>query len=298
MSNDNPPLYSMTGFGRSHSDWESHRVTVELTSVNSKFLDVSFHAPPGLGHLEAMTRKRLGKVLQRGKVRCVIRFATGGSGEGQLSLNEQVLREYLRLYNEIKSRYGLEGTLTAEGLLFSPDVLSVAEISTDDGYFTEWLDKLIGRAIDELLRMRSEEGEELRRDLQDRTRAMDELTARIREMAPGVKVSLRQKLSDRLAELDEKIDLTKDRLATEVVLLAERADITEELVRLASHLKQFLSALTAGGPIGRKLDFLSQEINREVNTIGSKASDLEIGSLVVTFKEELARTREQLQNVE
>jgi uncharacterized protein (TIGR00255 family) len=288
----------MTGFGRSHGDWQSHRITVELSSVNSKFLDLSYHGPQGMACLEVEARKLLSRQLQRGKVRCTVRETGLDGSSAPIALHENTLREYLRLYAEIKERFGLEGNLTAETLLFAEGIVTPAEVPIEDPQFVAWFEKLLKKGLDELLHMRTEEGTWLRKELETRLRTMVDLTSRILDRAPSAKDTFRERLIERLAECRDQLAYPEDRILTEAALLAERSDITEELTRLGSHIQQFRDSLEDGGPVGRRLDFLAQELNREINTIGSKTGDAEISKLVVYFKEELAKAREQAQNIE
>lgn len=298
MTKSQTTLHSMTGFGRSQDDWQGHRITIELSSVNGKFMDLSVHTPPGMSGLEVELRRLLGRALQRGKVRCSVRIDGGDGGSSPLALRQGYLREYLRLYNEIKQTYGLEGTLTAETLLFAPEVVAAAELPAGDEVFMEWMEQLLSRAMAGLLRMRSEEGAFLSKELSRSIDKMEELAGKIFEAAPAAKENIRKRLLERLAEVRSEAGFPEERVLQEVVLLAERTDISEELARLASHVQQFRDSLAEGGPVGRRLDFLAQEMHREVNTIGSKTTEAAISNLVVYLKEELARIREQIQNIE
>ncbi|MBI3893992.1 MAG: YicC family protein [Candidatus Wallbacteria bacterium] len=298
MSKNQPALHSMTGFGRSQDDWQGHRITLELSSVNGKFMDLSVHTPPGMSGLEVELRRLLGRAIQRGKVRCSVRLDGGEGGGAPLALRQEYVREYLRLYNEIKQTYGLEGSLTAETLLFAPEVVSTAEISLSDEAFIQWIEQLLNKALAALLKMRGEEGAYLRKELERSIDKMEELANQVFARAPASKENLRKRLLERLAEVREDASFPEERILQEVVLLAERTDIAEELARLASHVQQFRDSLSEGGPVGRRLDFLAQEMHREVNTIGSKTTEAAISSLVVYLKEELARVREQVQNIE
>ncbi|MBI4870035.1 MAG: YicC family protein [Candidatus Riflebacteria bacterium] len=291
-------LTSMTGFGRSQGDWENQRLTVELASVNGKFSDFSFAGPPGMLGLETVARRAVSHALDRGKIRCSVRLEGSGGDGAAVTLRESTLRDYVRLYADIKERFGLEGSLTAEKLLFAPDVLAPASLPTEAPEFLEWFGGLLDKAIDGLLDMRSEEGEWLRRELERQLQSMEDCAQRIAALAPTAKETYRARLLERLRECREDLSFPEDRILAEVVLFADRTDVAEELARLGSHIQQFRAALDEGGPVGRRLDFLAQELHREINTIGSKTSDSEVVKLVVTFKEELARAREQVQNIE
>ncbi len=292
-------IYSMTGFGRSEAVWGGKKIIVEMKSLNQRFLEVSLRSPAALASLDIDVKKRIGERLSRGRVEVVIRIDSGEEGdpEGRLVLNMPKLRIYHSLLLQMKEALGLSDPITLDMVVGLRDVFVVKE--ADDGALPwEVLDKIVQEAMSAMTAMRQVEGESLKRDLLARIATIRDALATIRSRSPALVLDYRRRLAERIRELTNGMVVDEARLCQEVAMMAEKSDITEEVVRLESHLAQFATLLEHGETAGRKLDFLIQEMNREVNTIGSKSSDGEIARLVIEIKSELSKRAEQVQNIE
>jgi uncharacterized protein (TIGR00255 family) len=288
----------MTGFGRGEARTEKGLLEVEIRSVNHRFADVSVRLPKSLAPLEGRVRERLGSRLSRGKVSVSVSL-DGEEGElGRLSVNHEAAARYRQVLAELRDTYGFTGQFDLAAFLALPDLLTweKTELSGDEGW--ELLSPALDQAVNDILDMKRREGETLGRDLlarlEEMAGAIDRIGARVPEMIAG----LRSRLQERLAEAGGDLDYNRGRVDTEIVLFADRTDCTEECVRLRSHLDLFRDLIAAPEPVGRKLNFLLQEMNREANTIGSKAQDVGIAREVIGLKEEIEKIREQVQNFE
>ncbi len=287
-------IKSMTGFGKG----EGGGFVVEMRSVNHKFLDIAPRLPKALSPLEARLKKAIGERFSRGRIDVFI--TSGGSEEGPraLKLDVPAAKQYIELLSELKSLFGLPGEVDLNMVGSLKDIIIVQEETGDIDALWAALEAPLKEAMNALERMRADEGANLDADIRSRSRnislGLDEVAGR----APEVVKEYRAKLKDRVEKLAQGIELDGERLAQETALMADRCDITEEIVRGRSHIAQMHRMLGDGGPVGRKLDFLIQEINRELNTIGSKASDFEIARRVIEMKSEMEKIREQVQNIE
>ncbi len=289
---------SMTGFGRAVSIQDGRELTVELKSVNHRFLDISIRLPRSVSFAEDAIRKALSEKLSRGHVDVFVNYKNGRSDARTVSVDKTLLLAYIEAGMEAAEAANLPCDVTLSAALRYPDVLTVAEAEEDQAALVRMAAEAAQKAAGELAKMREEEGQRLCADLSQRGESLKTLIARIAERAPLVVADYQARLSERIAELIGDVAVDEARLATEVALFADRASITEELVRLKSHLVQMEKMLSSKDATGRKLDFLVQEMNREINTIGSKASDLEIANLVIEGKAEIEKIREQVQNIE
>ncbi len=289
-------MQSMTGFGRGESKKEKLSCLVELRSVNSRFLDISSHLPEKLSPLEMDIKKLIQRQIKRGKVTLSISLEGGDYSKVPL-VDKEVVKQYLRAFRELKKEFNLDYQINLSMLSSLPGVIT---FSKDKAQKSEVLSAVVlpalKKAIDSLVRMRKKEGDLLLRDIRRCLKNIKEEMTSIKLQMPKILKSYRGRLRERVKELTPQFD--ESRLLTEIAIIAERGDINEELVRLQGHLTQFKSALRVSQPIGRKLDFLLQEMNREVNTIGSKAPSLNISQSVIKIKSELEKIREQVQNIE
>ena len=289
-------MQSMTGFGRGESKKEKLSCLVELRSVNSRFLDISLHLPEKLFPLEMDIKKLIQRQIKRGKVTLSISLEGGDYSKVPL-VDKEVVKQYLRAFRELKKEFNLDYQINLSMLSSLPGVIT---FSKDKAQKSEVLSAVVlpalKKAIDSLVRMRKKEGDLLLRDIRRCLKNIKEEMTSIKLQMPKILKSYRGRLRERVKELTPQFD--ESRLLTEIAIIAERGDINEELVRLQGHLTQFKSALRVSQPIGRKLDFLLQEMNREVNTIGSKAPSLNISQSVIKIKSELEKIREQVQNIE
>ena len=287
----------MTGFGAGHGASGGEALDVEVRSVNHKFCEVKARLPRELAALEVEAVKQVKERLARGGVDVTVRRA-GTTGALVPKVDLELAAAYARAFEELRTRLGLAGAPGVADVANAEGVLRLEERALDAGAAREALRAALGAALDGLVAMRAREGEALARDLESRLAAVEAFVGRAAELVPRSVEHLRARLAERVEELSRGVPLDPARLAQEVALLADRTDVTEEVTRLGSHLAQARALLRSGEPAGRKLDFLVQEMHREVNTIGSKSQSAEIAAIVVSAKAEVERMREQVQNVE
>ena len=293
-------IRSMTGFGREEGAAAGKRIQVEMKSLNHRYLEISLRVPAALAALEAEIKKKIGERFSRGKIEVTIRLESDGHQEEApaLTLNLPLVRQYHALLTRIKTELNLPGEVTLEMMTGFRDLYVPGEAEENLSALWAGLERVLLQAMDRLAAMRKAEGEALGRDLATRMEMISGLLEDITRRSPAVVQEYRQRLAERVRELTQGMVIDEARLHQEVAILAEKSDITEEVVRLESHINQFGEFLAAGEAVGRKLDFLIQEMNREINTIGSKSQDGEIARRVIEIKSELAKLREQIQNVE
>lgn len=292
-------VQSMTGFGRGTAANERYKITVELKSVNNRYLEVALHAPRLLLPLEGGIKKAISGVAERGKVDVYIQLETIGDVEPGLKTDKALAAAYAGAIGEVAEAAGLGAyRLTISDLLRLPGLFTLQPPEDDLAAAEAVLLQALDEALAGFAAMRQSEGGRLACDLLTRRDTVAGLVARIEALSANVAQDYQAKLKTRIEELLGAVPLDEARLANEVVYFADHACINEELVRLQSHLTQLGELLRSDGPCGRKLDFLLQEFNREVNTIGSKANCLEISQLVIEAKSELEKIREQIQNIE
>lgn len=290
-------IVSMTGFGKGDASDGRSRAVAEVRTVNSRFCDVAMRAPSFLLPLEPRLKEVVQSAISRGRIEVTLSFEGAGGGGGRPVLNLEVAQGYWEGLSRLKEALGVAGEVDLRTLAGLPDVFQYASNGLD--VETAWLlvEKAAAAALDQCNRMRRAEGELLRKDFEVRVRALERLLGEVEVLAPGRVAAGRDRLRERIAQLVTG-GIDEDRLASEIAILADRLDITEECVRFHSHNEQFLLSLQRDEPVGRRLNFLLQEMGREANTIGSKANDAGIAHLVVEMKEEIERLREQVQNVE
>jgi len=291
-------MRSMTGFGRGEASAADWRIEVELSGGNRKQLDVALSLPSALAELESELRRELSGAFSRGRVGVKFHVSHLGGSSHQVLVDEALAARYLEAARSIAETAGVASGLDAASLFRIPGLFRVAEETIDPATAREPLLTALHAAIRRMHESQAEEGAYLGRDLCERITILESAVAVIRERAPGVPIHQRDVLRQRLAESGVALDLDDERLVREIALFAERCDISEELTRFDCHLAQFRSYLESAEPVGRPLDFLCQEIHRELNTMGSKANDATIAHAVVTAKSELEKIREQVQNVE
>ncbi len=291
-------MYSMTGYGRGAASLEGRELTIELKSVNNRFLDIGMKLPRQLSFLEDGLRKLLNDALSRGHVDVFVNYRNLRSDAKTVRVDEALLKAYLASARESAKALDLEDDLTLSKALTLPDVTTILPADEDQQALMDLARTVMTEAIENLKAMRFKEGERLKLDLSARMDTMTGYAAAIERRAPAVVEEYREKLTARIEDLLGETEVDRARLATEVAIFADRAAIDEEIVRLNTHLVHFRELLTADEPVGRKMDFLVQEINRECNTIGSKANDGELTSIVLLSKAEIEKLREQIQNIE
>lgn len=293
-------MRSMTGYGCGTASVDGCQVTVELSSVNRRQTEVSVSLPRDLEVLEARVRERLAKAVSRGRVTARISIAAGETRKAnRLRVNRVLAAAYAREFKALAAELGTANGPTLDAILRAPGVLETDDGIEDTESLWPSIESALNQALAQLVDMRQREGTHLSADLAQRLGLLRQALHEIRERAPAVAVHYRQQLEERLAAAGFHLSAEdRERLLKEVALFADRSDITEEITRLESHFAQFDTCLVSAEPVGRTLDFLAQEMNREVNTIGSKANDAAIARAVVQLKAELERIREQAQNLE
>jgi uncharacterized protein (TIGR00255 family) len=293
-------IRSMTGYGRAEAVLTGRKFTVEMKSVNHRYLEISLRLPGMLMSLEAEIRKRIGEQFSRGRVEAVFRVDADGNAVngGGYVLNLPLVRNYHALLSQIKEELRFEDNITLAMIAGFRDVFVPTDSGQEPAVLWEGLAKVLDDAIRTLTRMREREGENLKQDLTARLLLLAGGLERIAGRSPQVVLDYQKRLGDRVRELTGGMALDEARLLQEVAMMADKSDITEEIVRFRSHIGQFTDLLAGDDAAGRKIDFLIQEMGREVNTIGSKSGDAEISREVIEIKSELAKLREQVQNLE
>ena len=291
-------IKSMTGYGSAKGEAGGLRFTVELKSVNNRYLDISVRMPRGLLFAEEMVKSAVQCSISRGKIDVFISIDSTENADTIIRINESLASGYFKAAADLSSRYGVENDLTAVSLARFPDVLSVEKSEPDKDSLLSELQAIVENALLDFDDMRIREGEKLKLDLVEKMDNISALLAVVEEKAPETLLNYRNRLQQKLDELLSDRNIAEDRILAECAIFADKIAVDEETVRLRSHLSQFHQMLQAGSPIGRKMDFLIQEFNREANTIGSKCQNSEIAHTVVELKSEIEKAREQIQNVE
>lgn len=290
-------LRSMTGFGHCEYTEQDITFTIEIKTVNHRYSDIFLRMPKQLSSFEELIRSLASARIQRGKIDIYITYINKSSDFQEVMLDEELAKAYCDAMRKISANLGLRDDISATSLARFPDVLKV-EKQDNNEEVGKILEKAFSFALEELLQMRTREGEKLKESLLMNLSVIEKYIERICEKAPLVVKEYKEKLEARLSELIDLQRVDPGRIATEVALFADKCSIDEELVRLRSHIMQMREMLDVGSPVGKKADFLIQEMNREVNTIGSKASDIDITRNVVELKSEIEKLREQIQNIE
>ena len=291
-------MRSMTGFGRGEATANGWKVDVELSGVNRKQADVSVNLPATLMELEAEARGLLTRSVSRGRIGAKVNLSHTETGDNRLLFDEDLARQYVDAAKRLSAETGIDTRITAADLFRAPGIFKIDELGASPDDVREALMSALEGALSQLVRMQIDEGTHLRNDLAARLDSIVREVEEITTLAPLVPIGHRQNLMKRLSESGLELDLGDERLLREIAIFAERCDVTEELTRLASHINLFRTYLASDEPMGRNLDFLCQELNRELNTIGSKANDAGIARCVVHSKTELEKIREQVQNVQ
>lgn len=290
---------SMTGFGRGNCNENGKEFTVEIKSVNHRYIDFYIKLPRQIAYLEERVREVVSKSIFRGKVDIFISFEDRSEDSKNVMLDEALAGAYIQAVESLKDKYGLKDDISVSLVSRFPDVLRIEKTEDDEEQLWSILNKALEAAVESLVQMREKEGNELRMSLLQKADYMENIISQITNRSPEVVIEYKQKLENRIKELLNQQTVDENRIAMEVAIFADRCSIDEELVRLGSHLLQLRDILSIKKqPVGRKLDFLVQEINREINTIGSKSNDIIITKNVLELKSETEKIREQIQNIE
>lgn len=291
-------IKSMTGFGRCEVAEAERKITVEMKSVNHRYLDVSMKMPKKLNFFEASIRGLLKEYIQRGKVDLFITYEDYSENNVTIKYNRDIAAEYMNYLNQMAEEFSLDNDIRVSGLSRFPEVFTMEEKNIDEEGIWKTLEKAIRGAAEAFVQARITEGENLKKDLISKLDGMLEHVSFIEERSPGIVAAYRANLEEKVRDLLADTQIDDNRLLMEVTIFADKVCIDEELVRLRSHIETTRETLLAGGSIGRKLDFIAQEMNREANTILSKTSDLETSNRAIELKTEIEKVREQIQNIE
>ena len=291
-------IKSMTGFGRCEKVTEEYKLSVEMKAVNHRYLDMSIKMPKKFNYFEAGIRNLLKNDIQRGKVDVFINYEDYTENKMSLKYNASLAAEYMEYFKKMEEQFGIANDIKVSVLSRMPEVLTMEEVPDDEDSMWKILSEVVEEAADSFVESRVREGEHLKNDLLGKLDYMLEQVAFIEERSPRVVAEYRMKLEEKVHELLESASIDEGRIATEVTIFADKICVDEEIVRLQSHISAMKKSLTDGGSIGRKLDFLAQEMNREANTILSKTTDLELSNCGIELKTLIEKVREQIQNIE
>lgn len=291
-------IKSMTGFGRCENLQGNRKFTVEMKAVNHRYFDVNIRMPKKLSFFESAIRGVLKDYIQRGKVDVFITYEDFTEENVSLKYNENIAAEYVKYYKQIAESFGLENDVRASTIGRCPEVFIMEENASDEKEIWAVLEKAVAGAGKQLAEAREKEGNDLKSDLLDKLDGMLADVAIVEERFPQIMASYREKLEDKVKELLKDTQMEEGRIAAEVVIYADKICTDEETVRLRSHIESMRACLAEGGSVGRKLDFIAQEMNREANTILSKANDLTTSNTAINLKTEIEKVREQIQNIE
>lgn len=291
-------LKSMTGYGRQESLTGGKKILVEIRSVNQRFTDYSIKVPRNLGFLEERVRSFASEYITRGKVDIYITVESYDEADKEITLNSALARNYVEVLRQLRDELDLNDDISVMNVARFTDIFKAERREEDNEEIWELVKGVTAQALEAFSAMREREGARIEKDLTERIEYMKTLAEKIDERSPETVAEYRNRLLDKIHELLGDREIDESRILTEVAIFADKIAVNEETVRLGSHFEEFYNIIGSGEPAGRKLDFLIQEINREVNTIGSKAQDIEIAKLVVELKGEIEKLREQVQNIE
>lgn len=291
-------LKSMTGFGRCEASIDGKKVTVEMKSVNHRYLELSLKMPKKFNFVEGSIRNIIKTYLERGKVDVFVSYENTTQGDMSLKYNAELAKEYYNMYRSIGEEFGVDFKIDSNIIARSPEVVTMEEVKEDEEVLTTLLEEAVKGACEKMVETRTAEGEHLKGDLLGKLDEILEIVAFLKERSPLIIEEYREKITTKVQELLDNSQIDDARIAQEVTIFADKICIDEEIVRLEGHVKAMKDALTTGGAVGRRLDFIAQEMNREANTTLSKTTDLEISNRAIQLKTDIEKVREQIQNIE
>ena len=291
-------IKSMTGFGRSEIVKGNRKISVEIKSVNHRYLEAGIKMPKKLNVFESRMRDLLKKYATRGKIDIFINYEDDSESQVNLKFNQNIADEYMAIFNNMSEKYNLKNDMTVGGLARFPEVITMDEVQEDEEELWHFIEEAMKAALEQFVNTRILEGENLKKDLLGKLDHMEELVAFVEKRSPEIMKEYRSKLESKVKELLGDTTIDESRIATEVIIYAEKICVDEETVRLRSHIEHARKCLNEDGGIGRKMDFIAQEMNREANTTLSKANDIEISNAAIDLKTEIEKVREQIQNIE
>ena len=291
-------IKSMTGYGRAQKILNGRDILVEIRSVNHRYYEYSSRVPRAFNYVDEKLKALLKQGISRGKVEVNVTINNIEGRDTEIALNKGAAEGYVNALRSVSAELGLEDDLTLSKLIKLPDIFNIQKTPDDEEQVWDDVAAVAGEALDKFVSMRETEGEKLRNDVLEKSDLILKMVGQVEALSPKTVENYRGKLYQKLSELLESKDIDQQRILTEAAIFAEKIAVDEETVRLRSHVSQLRDMLDSADPIGRKLDFIVQEMNREVNTIGSKAQDLSITKIVVDMKAEIEKIREQIQNIE
>lgn len=291
-------VMSMTGFGRCETEINGRQITVEIKSVNHRFFEFSCRATRGYAFIEEKAKSYVNKRVARGKVDMFVSISADNEADSQVLINHSLAAGYIKALHELSETYGIEDDTSVSVLSRYSDIFTVKKAPEDEDKIWEDVSKAVDIALDNFISMRKAEGEKLKLDVLTRANKILSIVNEIEERSPQTVLEYEQRMTERIKEFLDGANFDEQRVLTEVAIFADKVAVAEETVRLRSHFEQLNSFLNSDGAIGRKLDFILQEMNREANTIGSKVQDALLAHKVVDIKAELEKIREQIQNIE
>ena len=291
-------IKSMTGYGRGEAELNNRTIVIELRSVNNRYLDCSVRLPRSCSFAEEGIKSRVKAATSRGKVDVFVSVDSTQADAVAVKVNRPLAESYLKAFGELSEAYDIQNDVTVSVLSRFPDVLTVEKLPQDQDALAADLYAALDLALADFDRMRSTEGEKLKEDLLCKLAHLEDFVTQVEARSPQTVKEYREKLLAKLQEVLNNTQIDEGRILTEAAIFADKVAVDEETVRLRSHIAQFRDLLEQGGIVGRKIDFLIQEMNRETNTIGSKCTDLAISHVVVDMKSEIEKLREQVQNIE
>lgn len=291
-------IKSMTGFGRSEIVKGNRKISVEIKSVNHRYLEAGIKMPKKLNVFESRMRDLLKKYATRGKIDIFINYEDDSESQVNLKFNQNIADEYMAIFNNMSEKYNLKNDMTVGGLARFPEVITMDEVQEDEEELWHFIEEAMKAALEQFVNTRILEGENLKKDLLGKLDHMEELVAFVEKRSPEIMKEYRSKLESKVKELLGDTTIDESRIATEFIIYADKICVDEETVRLRSHIEHARKCLNEDGGIGRKMDFIAQEMNREANTTLSKANDIEISNAAIDLKTEIEKVREQIQNIE
>lgn len=291
-------IKSMTGFGRGHRVLNGRDITVEIRSVNHRYYEFSSRLPRSLGYIEEKLKSLLQGRISRGKVEVSVLLSNVEAADEKITINHEIVKEYIDALRSVRDEFGLTDDLSLSNILRIPDAFTVVKTETDEEQLWEDIRVTAEEALEHFISMRENEGARMKQDILSRLDKIEEWVGVVETRSPQVVEDYRKRLYDKMCEVLSTTNIDEGRILLEAGIFSEKTAVDEETVRLRSHIAQFRSMLESGEPVGRKLDFLVQEMNRETNTIGSKVQDIEVTRIVVDQKSEIEKIREQIQNIE
>ncbi len=291
-------IKSMTGFGRGNAVLNGRDITVEIKAVNHRYYELTCKLPRSMNYCEERLKTLLNGRITRGKTELSVQIQSVGEVSEQIAVNKDIVRQYIEALRDIKDELGLLDDLTLSNVMRIPDAFTVVKAETDEEQLWEDLKTVTEQALSNFITMRENEGNRMKADLLSRLSTIEKWVDIVDERSPKIVEDYRKRLYDRMTEVLQGKEIDESRILLEAGIFADKTAVSEETVRLRSHIAQFREMLESGEPVGRKLDFLVQEMNRETNTIGSKVQDIEVTKIVVDQKSEIEKIREQIQNIE